>query len=634
MRLIVAALLSSAMLALTACGNAAGSGSSETKSDAGVKLAEFPDRPYWGDSHLHTANSVDAFGFGARLTPEDALRFARGEMVKSSTGLDARLDRPLDWLAITDHSEGLGATKALADAPGILIRDPTMKRWHDMLNGGPDESLRATGEIIDARAHNTLPAAMMNDKDAAKRTAKIWNDYLDTMERYNEPGKFTALMGFEWTLMDGGKNLHRNVIFRDGKDRVGKVLPLAAAGTVIPDGVWAYMDAYEKSTGGRVLAIPHNSNLSNGLMFELTQPGGGPMSAAYAKRRIAHEPLVEITQIKGDSEAHPYLSPNDEFAGYGVAGWELGDLAMAEKKNPSMFAGEYVREALKRGLAIQAKSGVNPYKFGVIGSTDSHTGLSTADENNYFGKHSGVEPSARRALAPQNLGNNPGRIGWHYLASGRAAVWARANTRAEIFDAMLRKEVYGTTGPRMTVRVFGGWDFSPPDMEGDWVRAGYGHGVPMGGTLKPMPAGGAKRPSFMISALKDPIGANLDRVQVVKGWIDAGGATHEKVFDVVWSDPSRRKAVAGKVPAVGDTVDLARASYTNSIGAPELNAVWSDPEFDPKQRAFYYIRVLEIPTPNWVAFDAVKYRLKLPREVVAKGQERAYTSPIWYDPAA
>ena len=625
-------LAACATAALTACGGSFG-GDEPTKSDAGVKLSEYPERVYWGDAHLHTSNSVDAFGFGVRLGPEEALRFARGEEVTSTLGLKAKLARPLDFLVITDHSDALGGTKALAEAPGLLIRDPVMKRWHDMLNAGPEQSLRATAELIDARAHNKLPPAMTDDATAAKRTRSIWNDHIDTVERYNEPGKFTAMLGFEFTLMDGGKNLHRNVIFRDGKARVKSVVPLGAWGaTGSTDALWNYMDAYEKHTGGRVLAIPHNSNLSNGLMFEMTQPGGGAMTAAYARRRSAHEPLVEITQIKGDSEAHPFLSPNDEFAGYGVAGWELGDLAMAEAKTPSMFAGEYVREALKRGLAIEAKTGVNPYKFGVIGSTDAHTALSTADENNYFGKHTGVEPSATRALAPQNLGTRLGRFGWHYLASGYAGVWARGNTRAEIFDAMLRKEVYATTGPRMTVRVFGGWDFKPADMKRNWVRAGYRRGVPMGGSLMPPKRMRGERPSFIVSALKDPIGANLDRVQVVKGWIDKAGATHEKVFDVAWSDPAKRQPTGGKVPAVGDTVDVAHASYTNAIGAPELMTVWSDPEFEPTMKAFYYVRVIEIPTPTWVAFDALRYKLKLPPEVTVKGQERAYTSPIWYDP--
>ena len=624
------ALATCALLALAAC-DVTGVGEQSAASDERqVRLAEFPERVYWGDTHLHTANSVDAFGFGVRLGPEEALRFASGEEVTSTLGLKARLARPLDFLVITDHSDALGGTKALAEAPRILIRDPTMRRWHDMLNAGPAESLRATGELIDAAAHNRLPKAMTDDATAAKRNRSIWNAHMDTVERYNRPGKFTAMLGFEYTLMDGGKNLHRNVIFRDGGDRVRTLIPLGALQGASAEKLWDYMEAYEKATGGRVLAIPHNSNLSNGLMFELTQPGGGPMTAAYARRRIAREPLVEITQIKGDSEAHPFLSPNDEFAGYGVAGWELGDLAMAEGKDPSMFVGEYVREALKRGLAIEARTGVNPYKFGVIGSTDAHTALSTADEDNYFGKHTGVEPSATRALSAQNLGTRGGRFGWHYLASGYAAVWARANTRAAIFDAMLRKEVYGTTGPRMTVRFFGGWDFTGADLKRDWVRAGYGRGVPMGGTLK----AGSGRPSFMVSATKDPVGANLDRVQVVKGWIDKAGATREKVFDVAWSDPGRRGLVGGKLTPVGDTVDVAKATYSNTIGATGLAAVWSDPEFDPAVRAFYYVRVIEIPTPTWVAFDALRYKLKLTPEVQVKAQERAYTSAIWYNPPA
>jgi Protein of unknown function (DUF3604) len=601
---------------------------------SGVKVTEtaYPERVYFGDTHLHTSNSVDAFGFGVRLGPEEALRFARGEEVTATTGMKAKLARPLDFLVITDHSDALGGTKALADAPGLLITDPTMKRWHDMLNAGPEQSLRATAEIIDARAHNTIPAAMSDDQAQAKRTRSIWDAHIDTVERYNEPGKFTAMLGFEFTLMEGGKNLHRNVIFRDGKDKVASVVPLGAWGAnASTDSLWNYMDAYEKATGGHVLAIPHNSNLSNGLMFELTAPGGGPMTADYARRRLAHEPLIEITQIKGDSEAHPFLSPNDEFAGYGVAGWELGDLAMAEAKRPEMFAGEYVREALKRGLLLEAQTGVNPYKFGVIGSTDSHTALSTGDEDNFFGKHTGNEPRADRAMSPQNLGTREGRFGWNYLAGGYAAVWARANTRAALWDAMARREVYGTTGPRMTVRVFGGWDFKADDLKGDWVKAGYARGVPMGGELT---AGHTGAPSFIVSALKDPIGANLDRVQVVKGWVDAAGKAHEQVFDVVWSDMDKRKPVGGKVPAVGDTVDVATASYQNTIGAGTLAAVWSDPAFDPTQRAFYYVRVLEIPTPSWPAYDALRFKVKLGPEVRVEQQERAYTSAIWYTPAA
>lgn len=598
--------------------------------EVAVKETEYPEKVLWGDTHLHTANSVDAFGFGVRLSPEDALRFARGEEVTSTTGLKAKLPRPLDFLVVTDHAEGLGATKALYDAPRLLITDPRMRRWYDMMHEGPAGSQRAMAELLDARGRNDLPEAMLNAGDAAERTKSVWKSNMETVEDYNEPGKFTAFHGFEYTLMQGGNNLHRNVIFRDGADKVGTVAPIDPTYKATPDEIWNYMEAYEKATGGRVLAIPHNSNLSNGLMFELTQPGGGPMTAAYAKRRAKLEPVVEITQIKGDSEAHPFLSPNDEFAGFGVAGWELTNLLGNQPKTPDMFAGEYVREALKRGLLLEAQMGVNPYKFGVIGSTDSHTALSTADENQFFGKHSGNEPNPNRAMQPQNLGTRKGRFGWHYLASGYAAVWAKANTRAAIFDAMERREVYATTGPRMTVRFFGGWDFKADDLKGNWVQAGYKRGVPMGGELSGSKQG---RPSFIVSALKDPIGANLDRVQVVKGWVDKAGKAQEKVFDVVWSDPAKRKATSGKVPAVGDTVDVATATYKNTIGAPTLATVWTDPEFDPSVRAFYYLRVIEIPTPSWPAYDAVRYKLKLTPEVRVKQQERAYTSAIWYNPA-
>ncbi len=599
------------------------------KGAAEVKETEYPEKVLWGDTHVHTANSVDAFGFGVRLTPEDALRFARGEEVTSTTGVKAKLPRPLDFMVITDHAEGLGATKALYDAPRMLITDARMRRWYDMMHEGPEGSQRAMAELLDARGRNDLPEAMLNQSDAVERTKSVWKSNMKTVEDYNEPGKFTAFHGFEYTLMQGGNNLHRNVIFRDGPDKVGTVAPIDPTYKATPDEIWNYMEAYEKATGGRVLAIPHNSNLSNGLMFELTQPGGGPMTAAYAKRRAKLEPVVEITQIKGDSEAHPFLSPNDEFAGFGVAGWEMNNLLGNQDKTKNMYAGEYVREALKRGLLLEAQMGVNPYKFGVIGSTDTHTGLSTADDNQFFGKHTGNEPNPKRVMQEQNLGTRKGRFGWHYLASGYAAVWAKANTRAAIFDALERREVYASTGPRMTVRFFGGWDFKADDLKGNWVQAGYKRGVPMGGEL----SGGKKgAPSFIVSALKDPIGANLDRVQVVKGWVDKAGKSHEKVFNVVWSDPAKRKLAGGKLPAVGDTIDLSTATYKNTIGAPTLATVWTDPEFDPAVRAFYYVRVIEIPTPRWTAYDAVRFKLKLTPDVQVKQQERAYTSAIWYNP--
>ncbi len=618
-----------ALLALAACQR---TGSMNGKTDADVKLTAYPERVYWGDTHLHTSNSVDAFAFGAKLGPEDALRFARGEEVTSTGGLKAKLDRPLDFLVIADHSGGLGATQALYDAPRFFIRDPTLLRWHDTMHEGPKGRLKVTAELIDLAGRNALPAAISDPEGQKKRTAKIWTTHSSIVERYNEPGKFTAFIGFEYTLMPRGDNLHRVVMFRDGKDKTDKVLPYdPGQGDAPVSKLWDYMDAYQKATGGQVLAIPHNSNVSNGLMFEMVGPGGGPMTAAYARRRAAHEPLVEATQIKGDSEAHPFLSPNDEFADFGKAGWDIGNLTMQRLSTPEMQAGNYVREALKRGLAIEARTGVNPYKFGLIGSTDSHTGLSTGDENNFFGKHSGVEPGPGRASAPQNLGNTQGRFGWQYLAGGYAGVWARGNSRSALFDAMLRKETYATTGPRMTVRFFGGWNFGADALKGDWVKAAYAAGVPMGGDLKggKAPAGA---PKFIVSALKDPIGANLDRVQIVKGWIDSGGKLHEKIFNVVWSNPETRKAVGDKLPPVGDTVDIATASYKNTIGAPQLATVWTDPEFNPAQNAFYYVRVLEIPTPRWVLFDVLRYKAKLLPGTRLKDQERAYTSPIWYHP--
>ncbi|KUO57420.1 MAG: hypothetical protein APF78_06380 [Sphingomonadales bacterium BRH_c3] len=621
-----------AALFLASCGSTA-SEEQRGNGEGTIELAEFPDRPYWGDTHLHTDNSIDAFGFGVRLGPEEALRFASGEEVTSTTGVKARLARPLDFLVIADHSDGLGATKRLYDAPRMLIRDETLLRWHDMMHESPQQSQRAVAELINAAANDELPAALTADQEAQDEdTLDIWSRHLDTLDRYNKPGKFTALAGFEYTLMPDGNNLHRVVMFRDGSDKTKQTIPYPGLETKV-EGLWDYMDAYAKKTGGQVLAIPHNSNVSNGLMFELTLADGSPMTAEYARRRARHEPVVEVTQIKGDSETHPFLSPNDEFAGFGVKGWELGNLPLTRRATPDMFGGSYIREALKRGLSLEQQLGVNPYAFGLVGSTDSHTALATADEDNFFGKHTGNEPAIKdRALQTQNLGTREGRFGWHYLAGGYAAAWARGNTRAEIFDAFKRREVYATTGPRMVVRIFGGFDFTEKDWGGDWVRAGYSRGVPMGGEL----TDSGKAPSFLISALKDPDGANLDRVQVVKGWVDASGNLQERVYDVVWSDMDRRRAAGGKIPAVGDTVDRTAATYTNTIGAAELRSVWTDPDYRGGQWAFYYVRVIEIPTPRWTLYDAVRFGIKLPADAMADAvaQERAYSSPIWIKPAA
>lgn len=596
-----------------------------------IELAEFPDRPYWGDTHLHTDNSVDAFGFGTRLGPEEALRFARGEEVTATTGSKTQLSRPLDFLVIADHSDGLGATRRLYDAPRWYVRwvigDETVLRWYDMMHESPEQSTLAIAELITAAAEGNVPEAFADPDAAAEATKDIWNTQLSVLDRYNEPGVFSAIAGYEWTVMPNGNNLHRVVMYRDGSDKTRQTVPFPGIGTTAPQ-LWEYMRAYEEETGGRVLAIPHNSNLSNGLMFQMTMEDGSPMTPEYAAMRAWAEPVIEATQIKGDSETHPYLSPNDEMASFGEKGWDFGNLSLSEKTEPSMYAGSYARSALLRGLTLEEQMGVNPYAFGMIGSTDSHTSLATGDEDNFWGKHTGNEQAyTDRATSSQSLGTREGRFGWHYLAGGYAAAWARGNTRAEIFDAFARREVYATTGPRMTVRVFGGHGFTAQDWEGDWVRKGYFEGVPMGGELEDT----GKAPSFLISAMKDPEGANLDRVQVIKGWLDASGEMQEQVYDVIWSDMDTRTKSRGKLTPVGDTVNREDATYTNTIGAGELRTTWIDPDYREGQRAFYYVRVLEIPTPRWTLYDAVRFGVTLSDEAMADAiaQERAYTSPIW-----
>lgn len=619
----------SAALAISGCSKDGGSGGS----DATVTNTEYPEQVFWGDTHLHTDNSIDAFGFGNRLDAEAALRFAKGEEVTATKGEKAKLSRPLDFLVIADHSDAVGATKALYEAPRIaLLGNDFLLRWHDMMHESDEGSLRVTSELIDGAAAGTLPEGLFDPEESADRIKSLWTEHGETLDEYNEPGKFTAFHGFEYTPMPGGDNLHRVVMFRDGADKTSTMLPFASFDAGDPEQLWAYMAAYEKSTGGKVLAIPHNSNVSNGRMFAMNKLDGSPIDEAYIKTRALREPIVEVTQIKGDSESHPFLSPNDEFASYGDAGWDKCNLSCGKDMPPESYGGSYAREALKRGLEFTQKMGANPFKFGMIGSTDSHTSLATADENNFYGKHSGNEINNKeRALAPQNLGTRQGRFGWHYLSSGYAAVWATSNTREAIFDAMMRREVYATTGPRMQVRFFGGFDFAEGDTA-DLVKAGYTKGVPMGGDLT---GGQGKTPSFLISALMDPESANLDRIQVVKGWIDASGKSQEKIYNVSWSSPDNRSVGAdGKLTAVGNTVDLTKGTWESNIGAPELTTWWQDPDFDAQQNAFYYVRVLEIPTPTWPVYDALKFGLTLPDDVIKIQQERAYSSPIWYTPGA
>jgi hypothetical protein len=584
--------------------------------------------PLWGDSHLHTDISMDAGAFGNRLGLDEAYRFARGEEVVTSTGIRARLSRPLDWIVIADHSDNMGFFPDMFAGKPHILNDPTGKDWYNRIQAG--EGVGVALELIGKFSQGQFPEALIYTPDSAPYK-DAWAKTVHAAERYNEPGRFTAFIGYEWTSLVKGNNMHRVVVYRDGGDKGGQMVPyttIEPMGSTNPRDLWKWLEEYEAKTGGDVLAIAHNGNLANGIMFPMqAQWNGRKLDDEYVQARAKWEPLYEATQIKGDGETHPFLSPDDEFADYET--WDIGNLDVSEAKTDDMLAGEYAREALKRGLAIEERLGTNPYKFGMIGSTDSHTSLAAVEEDNFFGKHSGAEPSPERMMHPFMSNENGTIMGWQQVASGLAAVWAAENTREALFDAMARKETYATTGSRMMVRFFGGWDYSEADLNNRQPAfAGYAKGVPMGGDLTAAPAG--KAPTFMAYAVRDPIGANLDRIQIIKGWKD-GKELKEKVYDVAWSG-DRRIGANGKLPPVGNTVNVVTASWTNTIGAPELGVVWTDPDFDPEQRAFYYVRVLEIPTPRWSLYDAVRFDVKHPDDAPTSTQERAYTSPIWYTP--
>jgi hypothetical protein len=514
---------------------------------------------------------------GNKLTPEDAYRFALGETVTTSTGQRARLIRALDFLVVSDHAENLGLAPMIQESNPELLKSEWGREIHDMVKAGNGyEAFIKWGS--EAVAVNT------DQIDNPKITRTVWDRQVAFAEKFNDPGRFSALIGFEWTSinnMENPSNLHRVVFFKDDGDKAGRVLPFSTFDSEDPEKLWEYMAAYEADTGGTVMAIPHNGNLSNGLMFNIERLNGQPIDKSYAETRMRWEPLVEVTQIKGDGEAHPALSPADEWADYGT--WDKGDIAGFKPKEDWMLQYEYARTALQVGLQQEQKLGVNPFKFGMIG------------------------------------------------ASGLMGVWARENTREALFDAMQKKEVYATTGTRMVVRLFGGWDYDEDDVyRPDAVSIGYAKGVPMGGDLTS--GSGGKAPVFMVGAMKDPWGANLDRIQVVKGWVDQQGERHEQIYDVAVSDGRAIGADGQCKTAVGNTVDEANASYLNNIGDAQLRAVWTDPDFDPAHAAVYYARVLEIPTPTWQAFDSSFFGITMPDDVPLSHQDRAYTSPIWYTP--
>ncbi|MCF6314344.1 MAG: DUF3604 domain-containing protein [Verrucomicrobiales bacterium] len=586
----------------------------------------YPTNVYFGDTHLHTDLSMDAGTFGNRLGLDEAYRFCRGEQVTASGGYQVKLARPLDFVVVADHSDGMGFFSMLAEGDPEFMKKEEGRRWNQAIKNGGQDAVNASLEIITSFAQGKFPWPTNNPK----YMKPVWESVIAAAEKYNDPGTFTAFIGYEWTSLLRGNNLHRNVIYRGNGDTARQTLPYTLADSSDPEKLWQTMAAYEEKTGDQVLAIAHNGNLFNGMMFDVETQSGGPITKDYAERRQRWEPLYESTQIKGDGEAHGLLSPDDEFADYET--WDLGNLDMSEAKTDAMLVGEYARSGLKRGLEFEEKLGVNPYKFGQVGSTDSHTSLPAVEEDNFFGKHSGVEPDAHRATHVVIGGENGKIMGYQMAASGYAAVWAKENTRASLWDAMKRKETYATTGSRMVVRFFGGWDFVEEDTQTRMpADAGYSKGVPMGGDLSAAPEG--KSPTFLVAALKDAMSGNLDRIQVIKGWVDKDGKAQERIYDVAVSDGRKIDKDGRCKKAVGNTVNVEKATWKNTIGDSELIAVWKDPDFDSQQRAFYYLRVIEIPTPRWTAYEAKRFGVKMPEKVKMTTQERAYTAPIWYSPS-
>jgi hypothetical protein len=575
---------------------------------------------YWGDTHLHTNYSPDAFvQKNTTASPDDAYMFAKGApVIDSASRAQIRIDTPLDFLVVTEHAEYTAVPKLLIEGDPRIANTPNGKRFIEMIKNGKGKEMFF--ELIGTVNRNEPYSDINNDE--IRKT--IWSDIVDAAERHNEPGKFTSFIGWEWSSIPNGQNLHR-IVFTPQDGKVGKkFIPFSAFDSDVESEFWAWLDKTSKETGADFVAIPHNSNISNGLMFPLQDRAGNPISAAYANTRMKWEPVVEMTQIKGDSETHPKLSPNDEFADFETYEHLIksDDSDVSHEDNGETRKGSYARSGLLRGMELEQKIGVNPYKFGMMGATDSHSGYSTAEEDNFWGKFS-------KDSTPESKDQElvPGVIGWDMSASGLAAVWAEENTRAAITEAFKRKEVYGTSGPRIGLRFFGGWDYQNSDAnEKELATVGYAKGVPMGSDLTKAPKG--KAPSFLVHAVKDPKDANLDRIQIVKGWVDAKGQSHEKVFDVALSDGR----TDGNAP-VGNSVDLKTGNYTNDIGDAQLTAYWQDPEFKAGERAFYYVRVLQIPTPRHSTYASIAMG-KDPKELgkALTIQERAYSSPIWYTP--
>jgi hypothetical protein len=595
-----------------------------------ASAANIPVNPlkeaYFGDTHVHTGWSFDAGLDGAILTPDDAYRFALGEEITSNTGTKTRLKRPYDWFLISDHSDGMGVINEVIDGNPEMMESEILAGWNKAFASGEEAQMAAAkSEVVVLQSTGKLPEQAMDPK----WMASAWNKTIDAAEKFNQPGTFTTFTAYEWTVnAGGGDNLHRNIIYKEGGDQARDILPLTTFETQEPKKLWAWMANYEAKTGDKLLAIPHNGNMSNGRMYEEQQFDGTPMTKEWAEIRAKYERLMELFQYKGQSEAHPYLSPTDEFANYEL--WDRGNLVLKPKTSKEMWKYEYYREGLKSGMRIGQELGANPFMYGANSGTDTHTGISSLDESEFYGKFKTVEPNnTERWDFPLLEGNNDIYKGWEMAASGVMGVWAESNTREAIWEAMYNRETFSTTGSRLKMRFFAGFGLSETDMVKGMAQAGYDNGVPMGSVL----AGSADTtaPGFLIHVVKDPQGANLDRIQVIKGWVDANGETQEMIYEVAWAG-DRTLDAKGKLPAIGNTVNMETAAYTNDIGETELSTYWSDPDFDPALPSFYYVRVLEIPTPRWTLFDKIRHNLDLPDNVPLVHQERGVTSPIWYTP--
>ena len=590
---------------------------------------DYPKRVFFGDLHLHSNISADAHSMGnLLLASADAYRFARGEKVVASNGLPAQLKRPLDFLSVTDHAEFMGLYRMFTIEDPRLMNSELGQAWLARYDTKPDPNESDPTRLM---ARNPVAAFVnsINDPNAerdaypAALKSAIWTDVARTADEFNSPGIFTAFTGYEWTAMRDGNNLHRCVILKDSADVATGWLPYSAQSSSNPEDLWAALTEYESLTGGEALSIPHNGNLSNGLMWDTVDYDGDAIDSSYAQARMRWEPIAEVTQIKGDSETHPTLSPDDPFADF--ERWDEFNISNTVKTTPGMYPGSYARSALQRGLALEKTAGANPYAFGMIGSTDDHTSLATAEEDNFFGKFANSEPGVRTGTS-RMAGLN---ADWELGASGLAAVWAPANTREDLFAGMKRREVYATTGSRIVLRFFGGWNYAPGSVHSPYFETiGYRDGVPMGGDLAE-PTNNA--PTFMVQAMKDPDSANLDQVQIIKGWIDSDGQTHEQIYYVALSDDRGVDPETGLPEPVGSTVDFENVSFSNTIGAVQLSAQWTDPDFNSDHAAFYYARAIEIPRPRWSEYDRKAFDREF-NEAPRTVQDRAYSSPIWYRP--